>query len=55
MSEKKSIRNNIIAISGTPVSGKSTAIKTIKAQLMEEGYKEENIHLIKVGQMHLIV
>ena len=50
MSEKKNIRNNIIAISGTPVSGKSTAIKTIKAQLMEEGYKEENIHLIKVGQ-----
>jgi cytidylate kinase len=44
------IRNNIIAISGTPVSGKSTAIKNIKAKLIEDGYKEENIHLVKTGQ-----
>ena len=44
------IRNNIIAISGTPVSGKSTAIKNIKQKLMEDGFKEENIHLVKTGQ-----
>ena len=52
MSEESNgiIRNNIIAISGTPVSGKSTTIKKIKEQLMAEGYKEENIHLVKTGQ-----
>ena len=43
------IKNNIISISGEPVTGKSSNIQTIKQKLMENGYKEENIHIISAG------
>ena len=46
---KQRIKNRIIAISGEPVSGKGTAIKQIIQNLKEEGFKEENIHLISTG------
>lgn len=46
---KQRIKNRIIAISGEPVSGKGTAIKQIIKNLKEEGFKEENIHLIATG------
>ena len=39
----------IISISGMPVSGKSTAIKGIKQKFIEKGIKEENIHILSVG------
>lgn len=43
------VRNNIISISGEPVTGKSSNIKAIKQKLIEKGYKEENIHIISAG------
>ena len=43
------IKNNIISISGEPVTGKSSNIKAIKQKLIERGYKEENIHIISAG------
>ena len=39
----------ILAISGMPVSGKSTTIQEIIEQLKKKGYKEEDIHLISTG------
>ncbi len=47
---KEVIKNKIIAISGQPVTGKSTTIKTLKNKLLEQGYKEENIHTISTGE-----
>ncbi len=44
------IRNNIITISGQPVTGKSTTIKTLIKKLQELGYKEEDIHLESTGE-----
>ena len=43
------IRNRIIAISGEPVSGKGTTIKQMINSLKQEGYSEENIHVISTG------
>ena len=43
------MKNNIISISGVPVSGKSTTIKEIIAQLKQAGIDENNIHLISTG------
>ena len=41
--------NKIIAISGQPVTGKGTTVKAIKKILLEQGYSEENIHIITTG------
>ena len=43
------IKNRIIAISGEPVSGKGTTIKKMTELLIQNGYKEENIHIISTG------
>ena len=43
------IKNRIIAISGEPVSGKGTTIKQMINSLKQEGYSEENIHVISTG------
>lgn len=43
------MKNNIISISGVPVSGKSTTIKEIIKQLKQDGINEKNIHLISTG------
>lgn len=43
-------RNNIISISGMPVSGKGTTISKIIEKLQGEGYSRENIHLIETGE-----
>lgn len=40
----------IFSMSGMPVSGKSTVIKTMKQKLVENGYLEENIHVFSVGK-----
>ena len=45
----RKIRNRIIAISGEPVSGKGTTIKQMINSLKQEGYSEENIHVISTG------
>ena len=42
------IRNKIITISGEPVSGKSTVVKTIKKQYEQKGFE---VHIISVGQV----
>lgn len=42
-------KNKIIAISGEPVSGKSTTVNKLIELLKEEGYLKENIHLISTG------
>lgn len=47
MSER--INNKIIAISGEPVSGKGTTVKTLVEKLKEQGYLKENIHIISTG------
>lgn len=39
------IKNNVISISGEPVTGKSSNIRAIKQKLIEKGFKEENIHI----------
>ncbi len=39
----------IISISGQPVSGKSTAINKMTELLKEKGIKEEDIHVVSVG------
>lgn len=44
------IKNKIIAISGQPVTGKSTTIKALKGNLTKNGYKEENIHITSTGE-----
>ena len=38
--------NKIIAISGQPVTGKGTTVKAIRKILLEQGYSDENIHII---------
>lgn len=44
------MRNNkIIAISGQPVTGKGTTVKSIISKLKEQGYSELNIHVISTG------
>ena len=43
------IRNRIIAISGEPVSGKSTVVKELIEQLNQKGFDDENIHIISTG------
>lgn len=43
-------KNNIISISGMPVSGKSTTINTIIEKLKESGYDSSKIHLISTGK-----
>lgn len=42
------IRNKIITISGEPVSGKSTVVKSLKKKYEEKGF---NVHIISVGQI----
>ena len=42
-------KNKIIALSGQPVSGKGTTVKTLVKKLIEQGYKEENIHIEATG------
>ena len=41
--------NKIIAISGQPVTGKGTTVKAIVEKLKEQGYSEEQIHVIATG------
>ena len=43
-------KNRIITISGEPVSGKSTTIKSIINKLEKQGIKRENIHLKQTGE-----
>ena len=43
--------SRIFSISGNPVSGKSTAIKKLIEKLREQGFSEENIHLVSTGEM----
>ena len=40
----------IFSMSGMPVSGKSTVIKTMTQKLEESGYSKENIHVFSVGK-----
>ena len=47
--ENSIIKNKIITISGQPVTGKSTAVRALKKQLLEKGYEENNIHIINTG------
>ena len=42
--------NNIISISGMPISGKSTTIKQIIEELKNRGFNKENIHLVSTGK-----
>lgn len=48
--ENNSIRNKIIALSGEPVSGKSTIVKVLVKKLKELGYTDEHIHLEATGK-----
>jgi len=41
--------NKIIAISGQPVTGKGTTVRALRIKLEEQGYSEENIHVITTG------
>lgn len=43
------MKNRIIAISGEPVSGKGTTVQELKKELIKEGLKEEDIHIISTG------
>lgn len=43
------INNKIITISGQPVTGKGTTVKKLIEKLKEQGYLEENIHVITTG------
>lgn len=47
--EDRKIRNKIIALSGEPVSGKGTTVKTLIKKLEEQGYTPEQIHLESTG------
>lgn len=49
MEKEKVIKNKIIAISGQPVTGKSTTVKSLVKDLESQGYKKENIHTISTG------
>lgn len=42
-------KNDIIAISGEPVSGKGTIVKLLKQELLNDGYMENNIHIVSTG------
>jgi len=42
-------KNKIITISGQPVTGKGTTVKRIIEKLKEQGYSDENIHVITTG------
>lgn len=42
-------RNKIIALSGQPVTGKGTTVKKITEKLKEQGYSEQDIHVITTG------
>lgn len=42
--------NKIIAISGQPVTGKGTTVQDIIKKIKEQGYSDENIHIIATGQ-----
>ena len=42
-------KNKIITISGQPVTGKGTTVKRIIKKLKEQGYSDENIHVITTG------
>lgn len=42
-------KNKIIALSGQPVTGKGTTVKALIEKLKEQGYSEENIHVITTG------
>lgn len=42
-------KNKIITISGQPVTGKGTTVKKIIEKLKEQGYSDENIHVITTG------
>lgn len=46
--EEKKVK--IFSMSGMPVSGKSTVIKTMTRKLEESGYNKENIHVFSVGK-----
>lgn len=41
--------NKIIAISGQPVTGKGTTVKSLINKLKEQGYSDESIHTIFTG------
>lgn len=43
------IKNKIIALSGQPVTGKGTTTKALIKKLEEQGYDNENIHIISTG------
>ncbi|MCI8411639.1 MAG: hypothetical protein HFJ40_04260 [Clostridia bacterium] len=43
------IKNKIIALSGQPVTGKGTTVKSLIEKLKEKGYDDENIHVISTG------
>ena len=43
------IKNKIIALSGQPVTGKGTTTKALIKKLEEQGYSNENIHIISTG------
>lgn len=49
--ENKKIRNKIITISGEPVSGKGTTVKVLIEKLKQQGYTDEQIHLITTGHI----
>jgi len=42
-------KNKIITISGQPVTGKGTTVKRIIEKLKEQGYNEQDIHVITTG------
>lgn len=44
------IKNRIITLSGEPVSGKGTVAKKLIHELVEQGYKPENIHIKSTGE-----
>lgn len=47
--ENKKYRNRIITLSGEPVSGKGTTVKSLIKILKEQGYSDEQIHLMTTG------
>lgn len=49
MRESNKVKNRIIALSGQPVTGKSTTVKFLVEQLKKQGYSEENIHIFITG------
>lgn len=43
------IKNKIIALSGQPVTGKGTVVKSLIEKFKSQGYQEGNIHVISTG------